>query len=66
VVQGFRSSTGLGIQGSTVVLGYCRASRVIQQYTGTGVVLGVVLGVVQLYSTSTRWQVSRCDKGVQE
>jgi len=37
VVHGFRSSTGLRIQGNTVVQGYCRASRVVQEYTCTRV-----------------------------
>jgi len=36
VLQGFRNSIGLGVQGSTVVLGYCRATRVVQEYTGPG------------------------------
>ncbi|KAH0946224.1 hypothetical protein HN011_004267 [Eciton burchellii] len=58
VVQGFRRSTGLGIQGSTVLLGYCRASRVVQEYTGKG--------VVQLHSSNTGLQGTRCSKGVQE
>jgi len=58
VVQGLRSCSGLRIQGITVVLGYFRASRLVQGYTGTG--------VVQLYSSSTGLQGSWCSKRVQE
>jgi hypothetical protein len=40
VVQEFRSCTGLGVHGSTVILGFCRASRLVQEYMGPGVVQG--------------------------
>jgi len=56
VVKVYRSSKGIvqGFSGSTVFLGLCRGSRVVQVYTDTG--------VVQVYRNSTVRQRSRSCK----
>jgi len=66
VIQGYSSIT-LVVQGkrdSTVVLGLCTASWLVQGYTSTRIIQGYI--VVQEYKSSTGLQGSRSSTGVQE